>query len=394
MEVAAAMGKAIASVISAVPSMIGDVTSVLRPRGGVNSAGTTASGAQAGTVQKSAVERALEMSTLGQQAGLVNGILNKLSAGLNGNDTNFKDLASQLSVIGNLMPRLADDPAFAVFNSLFNRVKNVIQRLVDLTSGVQREQLEAAKPSIATEIDEIRLPVEPLINSKNPSAGPAAPGTEGQISGADELAQANSYQQWMRYHQQRADQNFQDLMKNHDILAEVMVKMARLNLDRIEFEEILVIIRQSLVILGQIQTQWSKLTQFFEAMAVRTEFAVNQTISPFLQTVEDGALQGPLTEEEREFLLEMLQPLVRDIQMTAHFIHAVSKTYVQVSSTYIMDQLAGMTGLSVLPAEQRQPKMQELINQSKEAEQAIFQMAREKRLAYTNQAGLLAEGQC
>ncbi|XP_055349932.1 uncharacterized protein LOC129596625 [Paramacrobiotus metropolitanus] len=395
MEITKAVVGAVASVIRAVPSMLGDVTSVLRPRGVVNSADAAAHGAQTGTAKKSDVETALERSTLGQQAYLLIGILDKLAADLTGNDTNFNDLASQLNVIGRLMPHLTVDPAFTVFSSLFNRVKNIIQRLVDLTSGLQREQFEAAKQSIASEVNNIKSQVEPLINARNPKTGPAAPSVDGQISGADELAQANSYQQWMRYHQQRADQNFQDLMKNHDMLAEVMVKMARLNVDRIEFAEILAIIRESVVILGQIQTHWSKLTEFFAAMAVRTEFAANQTINPFLQNVHGLLQESNTTMEDRDLVMQLiLQPLVRDIQMAAHFIHAVSKTYVQVSSAYIMDQLAGMAGLSVLPAGQRQSKIQELLTKSKDAEQAIFQMAREKRLAYTNQVALLAQGQC
>lgn len=186
--------------------------------------------------------------------------------------------------------------------------------------------------------------------------------------------------------QRRSDKIFDDIIKYQDEMKNLMMRMAALNIQTVNFKDIIELIKEGIIILAKIREQWSKLIQFFTMVSVRAEVALNQTLNPFIRMSEnaDQAIsEGALSASDRQLFKEILQKQAADIHKVAFFLYTLSSTYVDVSSRFLMDRLAGLARMLVTDNDQqKQVLMQQLMQESDEAQSEIKRLSQSKRLAY------------
>jgi len=191
----------------------------------------------------------------------------------------------------------------------------------------------------------------------------------------------------LRDAENRYDKIFDSVMKYHEEMKDLVSKMAKLNLKEINFKEILELLKEGIKILAKIREQWGKLVQFFSLVSVRAEVALNQTLAPFVQyakEAEEQIGQGGLSPEDRKFFLDLLQEQAVDINRVAYFLYTLSSTYVDVSSRFLLNRLAGLAQMLATDNEdQRQKLLEGLRDQANEAQEAIKKISQQRREEYS-----------
>jgi len=191
----------------------------------------------------------------------------------------------------------------------------------------------------------------------------------------------------LRDAENRYDKIFDSVMKYHEEMKDLVSKMAKLNLKEINFKEILELLKEGIKILAKIREQWGKLVQFFSLVSVRAEVALNQTLAPFVQyakEAEEQIGQGGLSPEDRKFFLDLLQEQAVDINRVAYFLYTLSSTYVDVSSRFLLNRLAGLAQMLATDNEdQRQKLLEGLRDQANEAQDAIKKISQQRREEYS-----------
>jgi len=206
-------------------------------------------------------------------------------------------------------------------------------------------------------------------------------------TGGSERYKAMLYLANLRYAESRSDQIFGEMMKYHEEMKDLVGKMAKLNLEEINFKEILELLKEGIKYLGRIREQWGKLVQFFSLVAIRAEVALNQTLVPFVQYAKEAEKtigEGGMSKEDRQFFLDLLQEQAVDINKVAYFLYTLSSTYFDVSTKFLMNRLAGLAQmLSTDNEAERQKLLSDLNTQAQEASDAIKVMAQQRREDYT-----------
>jgi hypothetical protein len=209
------------------------------------------------------------------------------------------------------------------------------------------------------------------------------------FSGANGDAKYKAYlaQQVLQDAQHRSDQVFSEYMKYQQQLGAVMTKLSKLNFKEIDYEKVLELMREGLKLLGEIRTQWSKLTQFFAMIAVRAEVTMKETLVPFLEyaheleEMNDSPIH--LTAEDRDFFLSTMVMQAQDIERSTYFLYTVSSTYVSVSQRYLLDKLAGLSKmLTAKNDNERNQLLASLSSDAASANQEIMDYSKRRRLEY------------
>jgi 2-hydroxy-3-keto-5-methylthiopentenyl-1-phosphate phosphatase len=275
--------------------------------------------------------------------------------------------------------------------------KNVCQDLEKMFNNFPAQSLnETDQAQAMKSLGDLADKMKPMVTEGSKLANGMATGqgpSMGQVSGdfggtgGNERYQAQLALANLRYAEARSDQIFGEVMKYHEEMKDLVSKMAQLNLEEINFKEILELLKQGIKILGKIREQWGKLVQFFSLVAIRAEVALNQTLVPFVKyakEAEEMIGEGGMSKEDREFFLNLLQEQAQDINKVAYFLYTLSSTYFDVSTKFLMNRLAGLAQILATDNEaERQKLLIDLRNQANEAGEAIKVMSQQRREEYS-----------
>lgn len=174
-----------------------------------------------------------------------------------------------------------------------------------------------------------------------------------------------------------------------------MTSISRLNLQEINFEELLKVMQEGLKLLDKLRKNWSKLVEFFSMIATCTDASLKTIVNNIASDTNGFLGNENITEDARSNYREDMKDNVILIQHVAYSLHLVSKAYVQVSQKYVTTAMAGLP--SLLSAEspgERQKMLQKLYKNSKAATAEIEQLAKDQRGKFqANVAALITEAE-
>lgn len=104
-----------------------------------------------------------------------------------------------------------------------------------------------------------------------------------------------------------------------------------------------------------------------------------------IQNINDAQEKGLLLDPiDREFFVaEILVPVTMEINRGAHVIYTMATTYYEVSSKYMIDQIAGIGKLLLLTNDgDRQTQLQAVSNSSAITSAKISRLVQERRTIY------------
>jgi len=88
---------------------------------------------------------------------------------------------------------------------------------------------------------------------------------------------------------------------------------------------------------------------------------------------------------DREFFVEILSVTCQEVERGAHLLYVMSKTYYDISSEYMIDQIASMNTLLLLQTDtERTAYLRSLSSNTTSTSTKIIQLAQERQNEYTS----------
>ncbi|CAF2417377.1 unnamed protein product [Rotaria sp. Silwood2] len=152
---------------------------------------------------------------------------------------------------------------------------------------------------------------------------------------------------------ERRQQEFaQQQLAEQQKLVTIINRIAALDLDRLTEQEIVDILIESILQMNQIKEQWGRLIQFFSKLSVQadsTQQARKIVIHEFIAAIKEAQANNLLLDpSDRELFLELITITSQEIERGAHLLYVMSKTYFDVSSEYMIDQIIASGNLLLL----------------------------------------------
>ncbi|CAF4961865.1 unnamed protein product, partial [Rotaria sp. Silwood1] len=173
-------------------------------------------------------------------------------------------------------------------------------------------------------------------------------------------------------------------------LAAIINRIAALDLDRLSEQEIVDILVESILQMNQIKQQWGRLIQFFSKLSVQADSTQQIVIHEFIAAIKEAQANNLLLDpSDRELFVELLTITSQEIERGAHLLYVMSKTYFDVSSEYMIDQITASGNLLLLQTDtERSNYLRSLSQNTTSTSIRVTSLAQERHQEYVtrNQA--------
>ena len=141
------------------------------------------------------------------------------------------------------------------------------------------------------------------------------------------------------------DRLSKDFSEKNERLSKVLGDVAKINLEKFDFEEILETLGRGLEELGNLRQSWGKIVHFFQTISNILSCSLNVSLNDFIglsESTKKHALQGyNLSHLKRD----MLYHQVICVSQIAYFVSHIAETYGEVSNQNIMPAMNGIPAL-------------------------------------------------
>ena len=170
------------------------------------------------------------------------------------------------------------------------------------------------------------------------------------------------------------------LEKQSKELAELVGTMAKLDLEKIQFEEICEILLEGMKVLSSVRHQWAKILKFFQGISNIVKSRMHHPLEHFVKSTK--AVSSQLASPECDSSLkDILYMQAFTASAYASIIEQIAGMYCSVSDRFIMDDIAAMGKLIALDPDKDKGeiKMQllELGEKSRKTQLSIKELVKE-----------------
>ncbi|CAF1296029.1 unnamed protein product [Didymodactylos carnosus] len=314
----------------------------------------------------------------------LNALLNSVTENVNASAQMLtKDFASYrvaFNAMNNLLKTVKGD------SELTKTVGNILQSAIDVTNLKDADKIisqltsliEQLKPLVAAKsIDSTK------IDAQDTAQRPQSSSNSNSGNYDNEKFKVTITLDRLQKAIQRSDDIFQQWLEQQDKMKELMVKIARLDLTKINYEQIIELLRQGILLLGNIRVQWGRLVRFFSEISIRTRFAVNETLVPFVDRMKEVSSLSDITQSERTFYIGLLKGQTVNIHRQSYILYAMSRTYVDISNEFMMDKLSGLAMMLGMQTDQeRNEAVQKLLNDTEKAQTKVQALADKRKKTF------------
>ncbi|XP_048245313.1 uncharacterized protein LOC124141786 [Haliotis rufescens] len=174
----------------------------------------------------------------------------------------------------------------------------------------------------------------------------------------------------------------QKLEKVSEDITAVITELARIQLDKVDFDQIKALLQRGIKAIGEVRTQWGKLVRFFQTISNIIKCSMNENVKNFLQTAEKGK-KFRLKYTMSDMLRDMIYVQATDANTLAYMVNNLAEMYVEVSQKHLMDQVASLGELLGLDPEKDKAaiskRQTELETQAKAATASIAVLVKQKQ---------------
>lgn len=189
-------------------------------------------------------------------------------------------------------------------------------------------------------------------------------------------------QQELSNYQKIYEDRYNNFRKLNDEISEMIMRMARLDFQEIQFKDILEVLHKAVTLLAEIKTNWNQLTDFFKTIAFEIEVSVNSMLAPFVEHAEETTSEQQ-SKLDRMYLRPAIDELGQKAADESQVIFLLARTYVDVSRKYLMTKLAGLSALMFITnKDERIAELNKLNNEKKETETEIRALIDQRRRVF------------
>ncbi|CAF3710866.1 unnamed protein product [Rotaria sp. Silwood1] len=186
------------------------------------------------------------------------------------------------------------------------------------------------------------------------------------------LAQANSVE--MKRIQDKQAQEHLALVTEMRHLSSQMVGI---NFTTINYEKIVEMLQETLVLLSRLREQWNHFIRFYSHISNQITSMVDGSLKSFLKASAKGT---HAERSKRKELVNYLKGDASSVHHTAYVIYVMPRTYYEVSSRYLLDRPAGLSEmLTVRNDEERTVMMKKLADETKSVTQQVEALIQEQQ---------------
>ncbi|XP_046560810.1 uncharacterized protein LOC124269820 [Haliotis rubra] len=174
----------------------------------------------------------------------------------------------------------------------------------------------------------------------------------------------------------------QKLDKVSEDITAIITDLARIKLDKVDFDQIKALLQRGFKAIGEVRTQWGKLVRFFQTISNIIKCSMNENVKNFLQSAEKGK-KFRLKYTMSDMLRDMIYVQATDANTLAYMVNNLAEMYVEVSQKHLMDQVASLGELLGLDPEKDKAaisrRQTELETQAKDATASIAVLVQQKQ---------------
>ncbi|CAF4043059.1 unnamed protein product [Rotaria sp. Silwood1] len=183
---------------------------------------------------------------------------------------------------------------------------------------------------------------------------------------------------------QRSKELFNQQMNKQNELVKAISSLAMMNFAEISTNETIKLLLNAAQQLLKVQGQWSRFIRFFSRLAIETEHTQNVIMENFLSAIAEAqAMDKPLDPMDQTLYTTMLVESATDIDRDSHQLFLIAKTYSNVSSEFMVNQVAGLSGFLILQTDaERNAYLQAMANKTTTISNRVKQLATERQIEY------------
>ncbi|CAF1139671.1 unnamed protein product [Didymodactylos carnosus] len=203
----------------------------------------------------------------------------------------------------------------------------------------------------------------------------------GGDSSKNEKFKAELTQARLREAERRYDEMFNHIRQHQDEMTKLMAKIASLDITKINYQQLIELLRESIALLSRISTHWNSLVVFFSNLADQAETLHQRRLMPFIETTRLAG--GTFDKTDRVILLDELKNAAVIIHKQSYKLFILSKTYVDISNKYFMSRLAGLSKMITAKDDQeRNLFMKQLTDETETVQQELKNLAEQRKKIY------------
>ncbi|UJR17428.1 hypothetical protein I4U23_004323 [Adineta vaga] len=298
---------------------------------------------------------------------------------------NFGSYKVGFNAMKKIMNTVKDD------SELTKKVDSILQTVADVTNlkdasnitSLLTTSLEQLKPLVAAKsMNSTKVDAEDTI----PQGGEQqkqSPSSSNVGNYDNEKFKVTVTLQRLQQAEQRSDALFQQMLEQENKMKDLMIKISQLDMTKINYEQIIDLLREAILLLGNIRVQWGQLVQFFSEISVRTQIAVKETLVPFVDRMKEVSSLDDITPSERLFYIDLLKGQAMDIHRQTFILYVMSRTYVDISNEFMMDKLSGLARMFGMQTDQeRKQAVQKLLKDTEEAQEKVQALADKRKKTF------------
>lgn len=135
------------------------------------------------------------------------------------------------------------------------------------------------------------------------------------------------------------------MMKQNEDFIKLIREQQQLNLDKIRYDQIIKALQEGILKLSILKEHWTKLVQLFQEIANIVEHVAAKSVEDFAVRIDTTSKN--VTNIYKKVIMDGLYAKAAKATQTASFVHNMAKTYISVSTQYIMPNVAGLGKLIV-----------------------------------------------
>ncbi|XP_051784940.1 uncharacterized protein LOC114653829 isoform X8 [Erpetoichthys calabaricus] len=142
------------------------------------------------------------------------------------------------------------------------------------------------------------------------------------------------------------EKNMENLKKNNQELADILVTMRNCNVKEIDFNTAVKMLVKGLDAMGRVKEQWEKMVRFFQMISNLIKASLNKPLKQFVDTADSvSKIEG---YSSHSFIKDMIYTYAFQSSNIASLVHMIAGTYTEVSNLYLMDRISSLGKLMAL----------------------------------------------
>ncbi|CAF1181434.1 unnamed protein product [Didymodactylos carnosus] len=180
------------------------------------------------------------------------------------------------------------------------------------------------------------------------------------------------------------DDHHQQLQREQNKLVQIIDRMSKLNFDKLNTQELISILADATKQIIQIAEQWDKLLRFFTKLSAQADQTQNVILNEFVKQIQSVQEQNLLVDDAmREFFVSTLMIPASLIDRESHLLYIMAKTYYDISNSYMMNQLAGLSKFLIIQTDnERKYLLEEIASKTTATSAKISRLAMERHGQY------------